>query len=405
MTTPARVLFLNDVGFQYGAGIGQARQVQALLLAGFEVGALAWEPCDLGLKEIATRPFPPHLWLGLRRARHLEAGAPMTDPEILAGLCLEVARFRPDVVVVGNLHAARWPLQLLPALAALGCRVVAYLHDGHLFTGRCAYPGSCRLYLTGCDHTCPTATEYPPLAPELIAGQWRLRREIFNGPDGIEVAANSDWTRDQFRAALPACRSCETVYLGADEEIFRPGDQAAARAALGLPRDRPVVLCAAVNFEERRKGADCIQQLAADLHAEATFVALGHNSASIPGLVGLGYTTDPGRLALIYQAADLFLGTAREEAFGQTTMEAQLCGLPVVAFGAGGIPEIVADGQTGRLVPVEDTRALAAALRSALADPAWRAAAGATARTRAAARFSLAATGARWRDYLARPPA
>jgi len=71
-------------------------------------------------------------------------------------------------------------------------------------------------------------------------------------------------------------------------------------------------------------------------------------------------------------------------------MDAQWCGVPVVATAAGGIPELVRDGVTGLLVPVGDAPALAAALRRVLgdadlrrrlgaagraaADPAWTAA-------------------------------
>ncbi|MBX3736357.1 MAG: glycosyltransferase [Candidatus Didemnitutus sp.] len=400
---PRRVLFLNDVGFQYGAGIAQARQIEALLALGLEVGALAWATGEIKLEHVATRPVDPQLWLGLREVNGLEGDKFLSDRAVIAGLQLEVARFNPSVVFVGNLHAARWTLQLLPALRALGCRVIAFVHDAYLYTGRCAYPGNCELYLTGCNDTCPTAEQYPKLAPPLIAPAWQLRRDVFGPAHDIEVVANSRWSERMFQAAIPQCPHVATVHLGADENVFRPGDRAAARRHLGLPDDKPVVLCAAVNFQEHRKGGPELREIIAALQGEATFAAFGHNAAEIPGLIGLGYHLQAHQLALIYQAADVYLGTATEEAFGQTLMEAQLCGVPVAAFRTGGVEEIVQHEVTGKLVRNRDIAETVVALRAMIADRGFREHAGTQARAHAVRHFGFTAHAHRWRDYFAPP--
>ena len=107
---PKRVLFLNDVCFQYGAGVAQARQVEAFLALGIEVGVLAWSPGDISLENVATRAIDYTLWRGIRQVNHLEGGK-MSDDAVVAGLLMEVARFNPTIVLVGNLHAARWPFR------------------------------------------------------------------------------------------------------------------------------------------------------------------------------------------------------------------------------------------------------------------------------------------------------
>lgn len=74
----------------------------------------------------------------------------------------------------------------------------------------------------------------------------------------------------------------------------------------------------------------------------------------------------PDQLAPLYAAADLLVWPAVNEAFGMALLEAQACGLPVLAGASGGVPGIVADGKTGFLVPPGDAAAFAAGLRRAL---------------------------------------
>ncbi|MEP7207247.1 MAG: glycosyltransferase family 4 protein [Casimicrobiaceae bacterium] len=79
-------------------------------------------------------------------------------------------------------------------------------------------------------------------------------------------------------------------------------------------------------------------------------------------------------------AGDVFVWPAIEEAFGMALLEAQACGLPVVAGDGPGIANVVADGSTGCLVPAGDAAAFAEAVARLLADPALRARMGRAAR-------------------------
>jgi glycosyltransferase involved in cell wall biosynthesis len=73
-------------------------------------------------------------------------------------------------------------------------------------------------------------------------------------------------------------------------------------------------------------------------------------------------------LALM-KKADCLMHLPESEALGWVLLEAMSVGLPVIATDAGGIPEVVVSGQTGRLIPVGDVAAGAAALRAVFADP------------------------------------
>lgn len=89
-----------------------------------------------------------------------------------------------------------------------------------------------------------------------------------------------------------------------------------------------------------------------------------------------------------YERADVFVLPSLLEAFGMPAAEAMAAGLPVVASRSGGIVEIVADGETGLLVPPDDAAALAEALLALLRDPERRIRMGAAGRVRARDRFS-----------------
>jgi len=89
-----------------------------------------------------------------------------------------------------------------------------------------------------------------------------------------------------------------------------------------------------------------------------------------------------------YERADIFVLPSLLEAFGMPAAEAMAAGLPVVASRSGGIVEIVADGETGLLVPPDDAAALAEALLTLFRDPDRRIRMGAAGRACASDRFS-----------------
>jgi glycosyltransferase involved in cell wall biosynthesis len=75
----------------------------------------------------------------------------------------------------------------------------------------------------------------------------------------------------------------------------------------------------------------------------------------------------PDELGPLYAASDLLVWPAVNEAFGMALLEAQACGLPVLAGAFGGVPGVVADGETGFLTAPGDAAAFAKGLKRALA--------------------------------------
>jgi len=79
------------------------------------------------------------------------------------------------------------------------------------------------------------------------------------------------------------------------------------------------------------------------------------------------------QLGAVYGALDLFVLPSRSEGLPQAVVEARLAGLPVLASAVGGVPELVAHGRTGLLLPPDDRRAWADALDALLGRDAQRA--------------------------------
>ena len=168
------------------------------------------------------------------------------------------------------------------------------------------------------------------------------------------------------------------------------------RAIPDLPPETQVVLCA---------GAPDTPELAREVEA-----AVARARAGRTGVVWIPEMVDRPTAVELYSHAAVFCCPSVYEPFGLINLEAMACEAPVVAAAVGGIPEVVADGETGLLVPLDVVqhrgaveprdpesfaRALARALNRLLADPAERRTMGVKGRQRAEALFSWAEVASR----------
>lgn len=196
-------------------------------------------------------------------------------------------------------------------------------------------------------------------------------------------------------------REATVIHHGIDAGAFAPApDRAALRGDLDLP-DGTLVGC----FGRIRpsKGTDLFVDAMIpllrdrpDLHAvvmgravdkDASFLAALR--ARAPDRVLFRPEVPVDSMPRWHAAMDLHVAPQRWEGFGLTPLEAMACAVPVVAAEVGAFPEIVVDGETGRLVPREDAAALSAAIASLVDDAARRTDMGAAARARVERRFRL----------------
>lgn len=181
------------------------------------------------------------------------------------------------------------------------------------------------------------------------------------------------------------------VPCGFDPQQFRPLDKQAARDALGIPRDEPLLVH--VGRMVPRKGVDTIIEALSRLRQQhKTFARLlivggetddedadrtpeiGRLKAlaerlGVRGDVKFAGRRRPNQLPYYYSAADIFITTPWYEPFGITPLEAMGCGTPVIGSAVGGIKHTVRHKETGYLVPPRNAAAVALYIAHALRHP------------------------------------
>jgi glycosyltransferase involved in cell wall biosynthesis len=180
----------------------------------------------------------------------------------------------------------------------------------------------------------------------------------------------------------------------------RDASRGAVAAAYGLDPAEPWLLTVAMMREDQkllsyRCLAEALSRLT-DLQWRIVIAGAGPAEAAVrqafaPMSERVAWIGMLDRDALVraYRAADLYVWPAIKEAWGMGFLEAQAAGLPVVAGRGGGVPGVVADGETGLLTPEGDADAFAAAVRVMLGNPARRISMGEAATRRIAERHDL----------------
>jgi starch synthase len=213
---------------------------------------------------------------------------------------------------------------------------------------------------------------YPDISPDRV-------HVIRNGIDTAEYAPDAGTEVLAARGVDPGRPS--VVFVG---RITRQkGLPVLLRAAQRLDPAAQLVLCAGQPDTE-------------ELAAEVTELVDGLRSArsARSGVVWLPEMLPKREVIQLLSHATVFACPSLYEPLGIVNLEAMACGSAVVASRVGGIPEVVADGETGLLVPPDDPGALAGALNALLADPARACVMGRRGRERAVAEFGWPAIAA-----------
>ncbi|NRD26037.1 glycogen synthase [Frigoribacterium sp. VKM Ac-2836] len=269
-----------------------------------------------------------------------------------------------------------------------------------------------------------TAHSLEPLRPwkaEQLGGGYRvsswIERQAYETADRV-IAVSDGMRRDILRSYPSIDESkVEVVYNGIDLEGWQRVDDAELVRGLGIDPDRPSVVF--VGRITRQKGLPYLLRAAKLLPADVQLVLCAgapdtpEIMAEVTGLVRELQEERTGvvwidtvlprhQLSAVLSQATTFVCPSVYEPLGIVNLEAMACGVPVVGSDTGGIPEVVADGLTGRIVPLEQVQDgtgtpvdpdrfvadLAATLTEVVSDPALARLMGRAGRMRAEEEFS-----------------
>jgi starch synthase len=381
---------------------------------------------------LLTREYPPEIYggagvhveyLARELSRLVEVavhcfGAPRESP-LVAGAYRPweaIGGAAPHDAVLGAMS-----VNLLMAAGVAGSDVV------HTHTWYANLGGHLAKLVHGVPHVATTHSLEPlrPWKAEQLGGGYALssfcERTALEAADAVIAVSNA--MRDDVLACYPAVdpERVVVVHNGVDTDEFRPDPGLEALHELGIDPDRPSVVF--VGRITRQKGIDHLLAAAPAIDPAAQLVlfpsapdtpAVGREmrerAAELAGSRGsvlwLEKVIPRPALIQVLTHATAFICPSVYEPFGLVNVEAMACGTAVVGSAVGGIPEIVADGETGLLVPFEpgpgggpaDPSRFAAGLASAVnrlvAEPDSARAMGAAGRARVLERFSWPAIAA-----------
>jgi N-acetyl-alpha-D-glucosaminyl L-malate synthase BshA len=163
-------------------------------------------------------------------------------------------------------------------------------------------------------------------------------------------------------------------------DILRPSQNRDLCSREALAPKGEKLLMHASNFRPVKRIADVVRVFARvreRIPAKLILIGDGPERLFIQQLVrelklnsDVQFMGEQDQLEALFLCADLFLLPSEQESFGLTALEAMNCGVPVIATGIGGLPEVITHGETGYLFPVGDIADMAEAAVALLSDPA-----------------------------------
>jgi len=250
-----------------------------------------------------------------------------------------------------HLHWVAAGMLELEELLDLDVPVVWTLHDQWPFTGGCHYADDCTRFMQQCGQCPLLCSDKAEDASHIL---W-LRKLNAYSKTNLTVVAPTHWIAALARqSSLFANKRIEVIPNGLDTDVFRPYAKYAAKAALGIPQDRPALLFGAHLVSDIRKGGDLLAKALTKVDFPCTLMMFGEGALQFKvnpniTLVEMGSVTRDDKLAEMYSAAEVFICPSRVDNLPNTVAEALACATPCVAFNVAGLPDMISHQVNGWL--------------------------------------------------------
>ena len=299
-----------------------------------------------------------------------------------------------DLIHFHNLHGYYLDSSFVRFIENSGIPVIWTLHDAWPITGRCSYFFECARWNTGCGD-CPDLSSYPKTYLDSSALMWKRKKELFNIDWNLAIVCPSRWLADKVRESYLNKHQIKVIPNCVDIDIFKPKDKISIRKKLGIPLKKKLILYVANDLRNKRKGFLYFLQALKLIKLKNWMVItvgekihLDEKMRMKVDIKQIGYISDQNFISEVYSAADVFCISSLEENFPITVLESLACGIPVVGFKVGGIPEQVPE-ECGILVPPRNTKALGKALMNLLQDDELRESMSNNCRARCVAHYTI----------------
>ena len=180
------------------------------------------------------------------------------------------------------------------------------------------------------------------------------KKEAFSQSKQLTLVAPSYWMYEKANnSELLSGFSIQHIPYGLDTSIFKLHNQAFARRVFNLPKDKKILLFVSDVLSNERKGLDLLLEAISAIEDDSLWLcAVGNTkeeNSSLRNVSYLGRVNDERLIALVYSACDAFVLPSREDNMPNVKLESIACGVPVIAFPVGGIPDVIQSGNNGVL--------------------------------------------------------
>ena len=277
---------------------------------------------------------------------------------------------RTDFDVV-NLHWINGEMTSIEDIGRIDKPLVWTLHDMWPFLG-CEHYSTDQRYVHGYEkqNDMGASTRW-----DIDRWAWHRKRRRWRKP--MNIVAPSRWMANcAMQSKLMSCWPINVIPYPIDTDEWKPQSKRKMREKFGIPLDASVLIFGAF-AKDSRKGIDLLQRALSRVEADLPNLHLmifGHSededkrSWNFP-VHYLGMIDDQRKLVEAYSAADAKVIPSRLDNLPNTGLEAAACGLPILGFAAGGLPDIIEHEKTGYLAKPFHTESLAEGIRWILAKP------------------------------------
>jgi len=284
-----------------------------------------------------------------------------------------VIKEKYDLIHLHNIHGYYLNLDFIKFLERLDIPVVLTLHDGWPITGRCAYWFNCKKWKVGCGN-CPDLSRYPKTFIDSSSFMWKKKKEYFNSGWNPIIVCPSQWLADSVKESYLKKYQVKIIPNAVDIEIFKPKNKSMLRKKYKIPVKKKVILCLAADLKDERKGIKYFFESLKYIAAKNCMVitageAIDHDIIKDIDIEikQMSYIEGKNNISDVYNLADIFCISSLDDNFPTTVLEAMACGIPVVGFDVGGIPEQVTE-KCGIIVKSKDVKALGKAMEKLLSN-------------------------------------